>query len=98
VNERALRWLDLANMGARTVVIRLISPTNRMQRTMLNLKVPDMMCGRCAGTVEKAVKSVDLDASVAVDLASKIVTVKTSAGLADVSAAIDRAGYANEAA
>jgi copper chaperone len=98
LNERAIWWLDLASMGARTVVIRLISPTNRMERTMLKLNVPDMTCGHCAGSVEKAVKSVDLDASVAVDLASKIVTVKTSAGLADISAAIARAGYANEAA
>jgi copper chaperone len=65
---------------------------------MMKLTVPDMTCGHCASVVEKAVKSVDPAASVTVDLASKLVTVKTAAGPADVSAAIDAAGYANRAA
>jgi len=65
---------------------------------MLKLNVPDMTCGHCASVVEKAVKSVDPAASVTVDLGSKLVTVKTAATLADVSAAVDAAGYVNRAA
>lgn len=65
---------------------------------MLKLNVPDMTCGHCASVIEKAVKSVDPAASVTVDLGSKLVTVKTGAALADVSAAVDAAGYANRAA
>ena len=46
---------------------------------MFTLRVPDMTCGHCAQTVEKAVKSVDPSAEVKVDLAQKTVTVETSA-------------------
>jgi copper chaperone len=65
---------------------------------MLKLNVPDMTCGHCAGVIEKAVKSVDPAASVTVDLAGKLVTVMTAAAPADVSAAVDAAGYANRPA
>lgn len=65
---------------------------------MLKLNVPDMTCDHCAAAIGKAVKSVDPTASVTVDLASKRVTIETVAGPAAVSAAIDDAGYANEAA
>jgi copper chaperone len=65
---------------------------------MLTLTVPDMTCGHCAGVIEKAVKSVDPAATVAVDLAGRRVTVETRAAHAAVSAAIDEAGYANAAA
>lgn len=65
---------------------------------MLKLNVPDMTCGHCASLIEKAVKSVDPAASVTVDLGSKLVTVKTAAAPAAVSAAVDAAGYATRAA
>ena len=42
---------------------------------MLRYSVPDMTCGHCAQAIEKAVKSVDPQAEVAVDLTSKEVTV-----------------------
>ena len=35
---------------------------------MLKLSVPKMSCGHCASTIEKAVKSVDPGAKIAVDL------------------------------
>lgn len=63
---------------------------------MLKLKIPNMTCGHCAQTVEKAVMSVDPAAQVEVDLAKKIVTVETTApeqGIADV---VRSAGYENE--
>jgi len=63
---------------------------------MLKLKVPDMTCGHCAQTVEKAVKSVDPAAQVEVDLARKIVTVETSAPEQRIAEVVRSAGYENE--
>ena len=63
---------------------------------MLKLKVPDMTCGHCAQTVEKAVKSVDPTAEVKDDLALKTVSVHTTAPDERVSDVIRSAGYDNE--
>ncbi|MBA3520199.1 MAG: heavy-metal-associated domain-containing protein [Rhizobiales bacterium] len=63
---------------------------------MLKLNVPDMTCGHCASTVEKAVKSVDPAAKVNVDLGSKTVTVDTVADETKVKDVIRSAGYENE--
>ncbi len=63
---------------------------------MLKLNVPDMTCGHCASTVEKAVKSVDPAAKVNVDLGSKTVTVDTVANETKVKDVIRSAGYENE--
>ncbi|MBN9072704.1 MAG: heavy-metal-associated domain-containing protein [Rhizobiales bacterium] len=63
---------------------------------MLKLKVPDMSCGHCASTIEKAVKSVDPSARVTVDLGSSTVAVETRADETAVSAVIKSAGYENE--
>ena len=63
---------------------------------MLKLNVPDMTCGHCASTVEKAVKSVDAAAKVKVDLASKTVTVDSIADESKVKDVIRSAGYENE--
>lgn len=63
---------------------------------MLKLKVPDMSCGHCAQTIEKAVKSVDPKAQVQVDLAQKTVSVDTTAPEQKVSEVVRSAGYDNE--
>ena len=63
---------------------------------MLKLKIPDMTCGHCAQTVEKAVKSVDPAAKVEVDLAKKIVTVETTAPKERIAEMVRSAGYENE--
>ncbi len=63
---------------------------------MMKLNVPDMTCGHCASTVEKAVKSVDPAAKVNVDLGSKTVTVDTVADETKVKDVIRSAGYENE--
>ena len=62
---------------------------------MLKLKVPDMTCGHCVSTVEKAIKAVDSTASVKTDLGTKTVTVETSAVPEAISKALDGAGYSN---
>jgi len=65
---------------------------------MLKFAVPDMSCGHCAGTVTRAVKSVDSEATVDIDLSNKTVTVETLADAAGISKAIEAAGYPNQAA
>jgi copper chaperone len=57
-----------------------------------------MTCGHCAGTVTKAVQSVDSNASVTVDLPSKTVSIVTAADAARISQAVEAAGYTNKAA
>lgn len=65
---------------------------------MMKFILPDMTCGHCVATVTKAVKTVDADAGVKADLASKTVTVETSAPAAAVSQALEEAGYPNASA
>lgn len=60
---------------------------------MLVLSVPEMSCGHCVATIEKAVRSVDPAAKVAADLAAKSVTVESSAGAGTIQAAMAEAGY-----
>ncbi|MER9953139.1 MULTISPECIES: heavy-metal-associated domain-containing protein [unclassified Mesorhizobium] len=63
---------------------------------MLKLRVPDMSCGHCASTIEKAVKSVDPTAQVAIDLGSSTVAVETKADETAIRDVIKSAGYDNE--
>lgn len=60
---------------------------------MLNLKVPDMTCGHCVGVVTRAVHSVDSSATINIDLPSQTVSIVTSADHAEVTQALDAAGY-----
>ena len=60
---------------------------------MIELNVKGMMCGGCAGTVEKAIKRVDADAAVKIDLASGKVSVETKADTKALGEAIEAAGY-----
>ena len=60
---------------------------------MLKLNVPDMTCGHCVGMVTKAVKSVDANANVAVDLPSQMVSIETTAAADGIKNAMEAAGY-----
>jgi copper chaperone len=60
---------------------------------MIELQVPDMTCGHCAGRVTKAVKAVDDAATVDVNLDSKRVRIASSHGAAEFTEAIREAGY-----
>lgn len=64
---------------------------------MHRFNVPDMTCGHCAGRVEKAVKGVDPQAEISVDLGRKEVSIRTQAESAKLSDAIRSAGYENSA-
>lgn len=62
---------------------------------MEHYHVPEMSCGHCARTIEQAVKTLDPQAQVSVDLASKRVSVTTTADAALVAQAMRQAGYAS---
>lgn len=64
---------------------------------MVTLIVPDMTCGHCAKVVTEAVKSVDSNATVNIDLETKTVQIDSqSVDAAAVSQALDAAGYASD--
>lgn len=60
---------------------------------MTRLSVPDMTCGHCKASVEKAIASVDPAASVDVDLASRQVSLTSGAEIGKLLAALKTAGY-----
>jgi copper chaperone len=59
----------------------------------MEFNVPDISCGHCVRAVTEAVKQVDPDAQVSVDLESKKVTVQTTREREAVAAALAEAGY-----
>lgn len=71
----------------------MILGTQIMETHMQRYKIEDMSCGHCASTVEKAIKGVDPQATVTVDLASKEVAVETTADSGPIAAALKSAGY-----
>jgi len=60
---------------------------------MTKLNVPDMSCGHCKATVEKAVAGVDAGASVDVDLGDRTVSIDSSAPAAALIDALKASGY-----
>ncbi|WEX78992.1 heavy-metal-associated domain-containing protein [Sinorhizobium numidicum] len=60
---------------------------------MYHLNVPDMTCGHCVSAVEKAVKAVDPNAKVAVNLEAKTASIDSEVGADAFIAAIEDAGY-----
>jgi copper chaperone len=60
---------------------------------MYQLEVQNMTCGHCAATVSKAVKALDSEATIHVDLAAKTVAVNSSVPLDVVRSVIVEAGY-----
>ena len=60
---------------------------------MTKLNVPEMSCGHCKASVEKAVASVDASASVAVDLENRTVEISGTADAAALLDALKGEGY-----
>ena len=57
-------------------------------------KVADMTCGHCASAITRAVKAVDKDAEVLVNVAERLVEIEPGAADAGVlREAIEEAGY-----
>lgn len=64
-------------------------------KTMVTFQVDDMTCGHCVGTITKAVKAVDGNAQVNIDLAKHLVEIEsTDVDATKLGAAISAAGYA----
>lgn len=61
---------------------------------MIQLKVDGMTCNHCVQAVTRAVKSVDPEADVQVDLGAGTVTVQGQSAAETLSRAISEAGYA----
>ncbi len=60
---------------------------------MIEFTVKDMSCGHCVGAVTKTLQSVDPQAKVEVDLASKKVKVESTQDRAKLADALTEAGY-----
>lgn len=63
---------------------------------MQTYKVPDLSCGHCVQTITRAVKGVDANATVSVDLQRKEVSVASEADSKRIAAALRDAGYDSE--
>ena len=63
---------------------------------MLEFTVRDMTCGHCVGTVTKAVKGVEPQASVDIDLEHHLVRIDGASNAQAVESAIRDAGYTPE--
>ncbi|BBU53874.1 heavy-metal-associated domain-containing protein [Mameliella alba] len=59
----------------------------------MKFHVPDMSCGHCTATIEKALGAVDTKAVVTTDLETRTVKIVSSLDPADVQAALEGAGY-----
>lgn len=62
---------------------------------MITLSVPDMNCGHCKASVEKALSRVDPAAAVTVDIPARRVTVETKAEAPALIAALAAVGFAS---
>ena len=60
---------------------------------MFELTLPTMTCGHCISVVTKAIKQVDAQAVVEIDLASHRVRVQTTEDRQTIEAAVVEAGY-----
>ncbi|MBR8832492.1 MAG: heavy-metal-associated domain-containing protein [Stigonema ocellatum SAG 48.90 = DSM 106950] len=59
----------------------------------LQLKVPNMACSACSGTITKAIKAIDPNATVQADPKTKIVLVDTQESEIAIKEVITSAGY-----
>lgn len=60
---------------------------------MIEFKVEDMSCGHCVAAITRAVKDVDANGTVEVDLGAKRVRIDSTHAAPEFSAAIAEAGF-----
>jgi len=61
---------------------------------MITYHVNDMTCGHCAGLINKALKAIDDESKVTVDLDRRLVSVvSTQSTIEEIRDAISEAGY-----
>lgn len=68
----------------KTIVVRIMA---------LKLHVPSIVCSGCGDTITKAIKTVEPEASIDVDLAAKTVTVEAQASEESIKQAIVATGH-----
>jgi copper chaperone len=83
--------VDIPTVETSTVCSATTSP---LEKAMIAFEVNDMTCGHCASTITKALKAVDGNAKVQIDLAAHRVQVElTSSNADELAEAIKDAGY-----
>jgi copper chaperone len=60
---------------------------------MIRLTIPKISCGHCVRAVTNAVKEVDANANVVIDIAGKTADIESNAATADLMAKLAAAGY-----
>jgi copper chaperone len=80
-------------MVARFKLDPIVHPPAKEHPMNQTFQVQGMTCGHCAGAVTEAVKSVDPQAEVKVDLASGKVEVQSQQDHAAIARAIEEEGY-----
>ncbi len=60
---------------------------------MTTYSVPDMSCGHCKASIEKAVTGADPKAAIRVDLDKRTVDIESTLPQPAIIAALDEAGY-----
>lgn len=63
----------------------------------MKLHIPDMSCGHCVATIEKAVKSTDPSAVLRPDLTSHTAEIETSTSTSAVIEVLEGVGYPSKA-
>ncbi|MFU1479520.1 heavy-metal-associated domain-containing protein [Roseovarius sp. C7] len=63
---------------------------------MFRFSVPNMSCGHCTASIQKAIMAADPDAKVSCDLTARIVDVDSTLDEAALAVAIRDAGYGSE--
>jgi copper chaperone len=63
------------------------------ERAMTTFEVKDMTCGHCTNAITQAVLALDPAANVQIDLPSHRVQIESASAEADLSQAIEKAGY-----
>jgi copper chaperone len=60
---------------------------------MYEYDIPDMSCGHCVTTIEKAIRAADPEASANVDLTKRRAVVTSAVDPQAIAAAMDEVGY-----
>tara|TARA_R100001369_G_scaffold46442_1_gene72783 strand:- start:83 stop:313 length:231 start_codon:yes stop_codon:yes gene_type:complete len=63
---------------------------------MFRFSVPNMSCGHCTASIQKAIMAADPDATVSCDLTARVVDVDSTLDETALAAAISDAGYGSE--
>ena len=61
--------------------------------TMIELSIPEMSCGHCKASIEKAISAADASSKVEVDLENRTVKIDSNLEQSALLAAVEKAGY-----